>query len=255
MVAAVIGAFVVASYWGPSHWPGAFSPAQSSRSVNAPTPGKEEAERPLGAPAPVAVASSAYRFVFTNSTAPVAYDPCRPIHYVTRLQGAPAAGAAMISQAIAQVSAATGLHFVDDGTTAESASRDRRAYQPERYGDRWAPVLIVWTSAVENPDFAGDRAGQAGSTAASRRDGTRVYVSGQVELDGEKLARIATLPNGRNEAGAIIQHELGHLVGLDHVGDATQLMFATSTGAVTSYAAGDLSGLAMLGRGTCAPDL
>ena len=75
------------------------------------------------------------------------YDPCRPIHYVVRPDGAPPGGAELIRTAVAQVSGATGLQFVDDGPTQEAPSTDREAYQPELYGRRWAPVLIAWSTA------------------------------------------------------------------------------------------------------------
>jgi hypothetical protein len=50
-------------------------------------------------------------------------------------------------------------------------------------------------------------------------------------------------------------HELGHLVGLDHVSDDSQLMSPTLSGDLTDYASGDLEGLAVLGQGQCLPDI
>jgi len=94
----------------------------------------------------------------------VAYDPCRPIHYVTRPDGAPPGEdpliAAAAAAAVAGAGAATGLWFVNDGRTAEAASRQRQAFQPDRYSDRWTPVLLVWETADEQPDFGVDVAGQ-----------------------------------------------------------------------------------------------
>ncbi|MGZ6772885.1 MAG: matrixin family metalloprotease, partial [Mycobacteriaceae bacterium] len=93
------------------------------------------------------------------------------------------------------------------------------------------------------------------SISLSIGDGPRVYVTGQIELDVEKFTRTLAEPGGANENRAVIEHELGHLVGLHHVADPTQLMYATNTGGVTNYAEGDLTGLAALGRGPCEPHL
>lgn len=251
----VVGAFAVAAYWGPSTWRVGLAPQLAARAANIPTPGHEEARQPLGTPAPLPTTSGSHRFTANNGTSPVAYDPCRPIHYVTRAQGTPPVGETLIRESVARVSAATGLKFIDDGATSEGATRDRKAYQPESYGNRWAPVLIVWTNAAENADFVGDVAGQAGSISLSIGDGPRVYVTGQIELDVEKFTRTLAEPDGANENRAVIEHELGHLVGLHHVADPTQLMYATNTGGVTDYAEGDLTGLAALGRGPCEPHL
>ena len=56
-----------------------------------------------------------------DGSSPIAYDPCRPIHYVIRESGSPPNGTQLIASAVASVSAATGLEFVYDGTTAEAA--------------------------------------------------------------------------------------------------------------------------------------
>jgi hypothetical protein len=78
---------------------------------------------------------------------PVAFDPCTPIHFVTRYDGAPPGADALVPAAVAQLSAATGLVLIHDGDSDETPSGGREPRQPERYGDRWAPVLISWSSA------------------------------------------------------------------------------------------------------------
>ena len=49
---------------------------------------------------------------------------------------------------------------------------------------------------------------------------------------------------------AVLLHELGHLVGLAHVDDQGEIMYADGV-TRTSYGAGDLDGLARLGAGGC----
>jgi hypothetical protein len=161
----------------------------------------------------------------------------------------------MILNAISRLSLATGLQFIDDGPTTEAPTFQRAEYQPERYGDRWAPVLIAWVTTEENPDFAASVEGESGSVIVSQNNGPRIYVTGIVELDSSKLSTMLLVPGGASNVYAIILHELGHLVGLAHVADVNQLMFPESGHGVTDFNTGDLAGAAILGRGACVPGL
>ena len=226
------------------------------QSPSRPPPGVEEASAPLGRAAALTSVSASYRFLHTQGDGiqPVAYDPCRPIHVVVNPRTAIAGADTLLRQALDRVGAATGLRFVVDGTTDEAPSADRAAYLPDRYPGRWAPVLIAWSDPTEDPGLAGDVAGLGGSGYV-QTDAGSVYVTGGVELDGPQLAALSTRSDGLDEARGIIEHELGHLVGLDHVEDPTQLMNPVGQPGVTTYAAGDLTGLETLGQGRCFPDL
>ena len=81
--------------------------------------------------------------------------------------------------------------------------------------------------------------------------GKAVYVSGIVVLDREQLSSTST-PD-RALAQAVIQHELGHLVGLDHTADRNQLMFSESQFNVRDYADGDRRGLGVDGIAAVRP--
>ncbi|WP_454049282.1 matrixin family metalloprotease [Cellulomonas sp. Marseille-Q8402] len=219
-----------------------------------PQRGYEEAGERLAPPVSVAEEDASYAFQHTvvedGREAPVAWSPCRPVHVVVDPTGAPADFPAQVWAALDEVAAATGLVFADDGLADEPTSLDRAAFQPDRYGDRWAPVLVGFADASGVPDLSGDVSGIAGvqmvEAAMSR---SAHLVTGTVYLDTELL----TPAPGRTglEYLAVLRHELGHLVGLDHVDDPTQIMYP-STG-VPTFQPGDLAGLAALGRGDCAP--
>jgi hypothetical protein len=227
----------------------------------APPPGVEESDHRLGAPAPVPGGSSSYAFMGKGTDQPfIAYDPCRPIHYVVRPSNAPAGSDKMITEAVASVSRATGLVFINDGPTDEAPATDRPAYQPQRYGNRWAPVLFAWETQAEQPKFTQDllpgsktTLGLGGSMAVTIDGKDATYVTGQVRLNAAALGTMSYGPDGAAAATAAIKHELAHVVGLDHVADPTQLMAATMSDRVHDFAAGDLTGLAMLGNGKCRP--
>jgi len=187
-------------------------------------------------PAVAAPVSTTYAFVRTGPDGiPTTYDPCRPVHYVLSRAHLTAARASAVQAAVRTLSAATGLAFVDDGLTDEAVSTNR--VYGRRPGGDWNPVLVGWATAGDYPPLAGDVAGLGGSTA----DRHGRLVSGQVALDVRGPA-----------PGPVLLHELGHLVGLAHVADPHQLMAPVATGR-TTYAAGDLAGLAAAGAGPCQP--
>lgn len=198
----------------------------TSRPVGYPPVDEGVQDAPLGTPPPVPDSPGPYEFIATQDRdgAPVTWDPCRPIRYVMNPDGAPPGAESLVDEAIARVSAATGLVFVDEGTTDETWTRNRDPYQPDHYGERWAPVLLAWSTDAETPALAGYIAGQRGPIGRSA-------------------------PGGADNVRSVIQHELGHLVGLDHVADPGQLMFSESS--VTDWGSGDLAGLHELGSAQC----
>ncbi|UXM92763.1 matrixin family metalloprotease [Paenarthrobacter sp. JL.01a] len=219
-----------------------------------PLPGREEADAPLGAPPPVLQASSSYKFLAVKADGtPLAYSPCRPIHYVVNSDLAPASWQDLVEEAVQQASNATGLKFIYDGPSSEIPSPNRSGYQPARYGDRWAPVLIAWSTPEQVPRLTGQTVGLGGSSSIGLSNGYKAYVTGTVSLDAPQFAGIVDTPDGDEIGVAVIMHELGHLVGLDHVDDPRQLMYGQASW-VRHYAAGDLTGLAKLGAGPCSKD-
>ncbi len=176
-------------------------------------------------PVPDAPSPSHYSFLGTLPNGdPVTFDPCRPIHYVVRdAPGAGAAGRDAVTQAVAELSLATGLAFVDDG------------------------------DPTETPELEGDTVGVGGGISLGPTGGHRTYVTGMVRLDTPALTRDIGTRQGAANARAVILHELAHVLGAGHSEDSGEIM-AAETG-VTTLGEGDRYALAVLGHGQCVPGL
>jgi hypothetical protein len=174
-------------------------------------------------PAVAAAGTGAHRFAMhqrNQPEVPVTYDPCRPIRVVVNDDQAPAGAEAILGSALEEVGAATGLTFVRAGSSDAVPEGDRASVQP-------------------------------GSGAVSDAvTGRLTYVRGEISLDAPTMRRILSRPDGALAARAIVMHELGHVVGLAHVDDPTELMYERNEGR-TDWGPGDLTGLEVLGTGLC----
>jgi hypothetical protein len=201
----------------------------------------------LARPHEVVTDDGAYRFRFvrTSDGSPVTYDPCRPVRLVVNPSGGPPDGNDLIAEAIREVEEASGFDLQVVGET------DERPRSGRPLGDRatgWAPALIAWSDPAETPGLEGDAAGLGGSQYA--REGDEVaYISGSVTLDAPQLVDGPLYD--RDGVRGVVIHELAHLLGLEHVTDASQLMYPRGTPGITSLQDGDEAGLAALGAVDC----
>jgi len=191
---------------------------------------------------------SDYTFVLTTGGEPVRWNPCQPIHYVLARDGITEGAIGDVQGAIDRLTEVTGVEFTYDGLTDEEPTRNRHAYQPDRYGNRWAPVLIAWVDPAESDIPFEDEGHEAAAVASPQLPDDRpgdVYVSGWVAVNLEDPNPSGfSLPGMQ---GPVVLHELGHVLGLGHAGSDGNLM-EPSGGGVTSFGPGDLAGLAELGR-------
>ncbi|HEY0950237.1 matrixin family metalloprotease [Nocardioides sp.] len=190
-------------------------------------------------------ATYAFAMLQPDGRAPVTWDGCREIHYVVNPDGAPAGHPAIVAAAAADLERASGLRLRYDGTTHDRTFEDRAG--PFGSG---APVLVAWATPEEVPELAGDVAGVGGAEARALTPGRLTYVTGMVALDRDAFAAMARRPGGTALQRAVVEHELGHVLGLGHVDDPAQLMYAETTGQ-RRLAPGDRAGLAVLGDGPC----
>lgn len=201
-------------------------------------------------PAVTATTSGAHTFMFDEGSGPVRYDPCRELAWVLNPSGMPDAAEPLVHAAVESVQRATGLKFAFVGTTTEAASFDRDLFQ-EQYGDGFAPIIIGFATHETNAELEGAVTGIGGSSAVYAAYGDEQFLhSGTVILDADDIERLMSAEGGDAIAQAVVQHELGHVVGLGHVDDESELMHPQNTH-LTEWGPGDLEGLAVVGDGPC----
>ena len=182
-----------------------------------------------------------HAFVATQpgSDDPVGFSPCGHIEVVVNPDRAPRGYDDLVLGSLERLSTASGLQLVLVGETEETwlSGEARRA---------GSPVLIAWSDAEDVPELSGRPAGMGGPTIMTGPDGRSWSASGQVVLDVEDLST-------PQQHATVLDHELAHVLGLDHVDDPRELMSAVNRGQ-TGFGPGDLAGLAALGAIACPGD-
>jgi matrixin len=194
-----------------------------------------------------------FAFIEIDSTTerplPIRFDPCSEVWYVVNTEGAPPGAIADLRRSIQLVTQATGLSLLYEGTTDEVPGFGRHPYQPERYGERWAPLLIGWVDGMTKGLSHGDL-GIGKAAIRENERGDRAIVSGWVMLNAD--ADLA--PGFGNGAtwGEVLMHELAHVLGLAHVDDPGQIMYPEVTLGPARWGSGDREGLRWVGSwGRC----
>lgn len=239
LAALLVGAGAVLGAWGwvaSSPGPSAAGPAGTETEPEADLSGSAQGWRP---------------WERNDDGRPVRWDPCTPIELVVAPRGAYRGFVTDLQAAVDEIEELTGLPLVVRGEVEEEPAADRRAYQPERYGERWAPVLVAFARPGEHdlPIIDVDRG--LGAPVAVGAPGDRTYVTGQIVFNVERGDLVAGAGQRSTSWGATVRHELGHLLGLAHVEDEDQLMHPHPGEGPVAWGRGDRRGLEALAAGGC----
>jgi len=206
---------------------------------------------PLAEPPVIENPSDAYEFWSVERSKngaeiPTRWSSCEAIRYVVNPLHGDEHFIDWVKYTVDEVSAATGLVFEFEGITDQKPKPQTPFDFSER--EEWPAVVIQFASEEQVPDLEGSVAGLALVRQVENTfTGVSRYVSGNIYLD--VTLRSDPPINSEPAYVHVLRHELGHLVGLGHIDDKTQLMYDTPTTNV--FQDGDLTGLSKLGGGPC----
>lgn len=188
-----------------------------------------------------AAAEPAYAFIAMDGDQPIGFSSCRPIQVAVYPAGGPSDAEQLVREAVDRMRSATGLDIVVTGSYGGHAPNWNFDAAPITLLD---PVSVSWQDGAAIADMTDDTAGLGGSAVVGRQ-----RVGGTIALSRDYYAQLAERGD-HDEALAVLLHEFGHVLGLDHVDSTGELMSAVNVGR-TTLGEGDLEGLRRLGRGPC----
>jgi hypothetical protein len=167
--------------------------------------------------------------------APLRWNPCKAIRYTINMGGYDESFRPVITEAIERLEAATGLPLAPAGNSTFMPTNANQSLSGSP-----SELVIALTDEGQTDLLPGSVVGRAGIVFSNS------IIKGSVVVDMGDVG--ANPPWSGTGVGAVLLHELGHAVGLDHVSNATQLMNAVaSPGGPTTYGTGDLTGLWQVG--------
>jgi hypothetical protein len=215
---------------------------------SAPPAAPSEADSASGAAAAMETRGQGFAFWGTaQDGGPLRWDACAPVRFLLSTPEAPEHAERDLRTALEMLADASGLDLVLLGTTEERPSADRALVERDGDGWRWRPVLVAWAApgATDLPLTPVDRG--VALPVAVRDGGREGYVTGQVVINSARDDLVPGFSDRRDAIGATLVHEVGHILGLDHVDDVTQLMSADPGSGPVRFGEGDLRGLRALG--------
>jgi hypothetical protein len=194
-------------------------------------------QKPPGSP-------KAFNFALKLHGQPVHWNKCQTIDYRLSSSKAPAHALKQVKRAIKLLHRGSGLRFKYLGKSKLIPGNTTTLPGHTR-------LLIGWSTPAKSSVLARSGGAEAGVGGFS-------YMStGEIIQGSVVLNRKVTLTSGfgkgpkvgeQGTVGELLLHELGHAVGLAHVKSKSQIMFPELTRKSARYGAGDLNGLAKVGK-------
>jgi hypothetical protein len=182
---------------------------------------------------------------------PYGWDPCTPIRFEVDLAGQRYSALGDIRQAVQLTAVASGLRFEFVGLVEDSSPRriiDAMSFvSPKDDGALgWSPLLITFASDRELRRIGVEDVIARAFPVASISDREQI-VSGLIVVNADAL--LAPGFGSMRSLGPVLEHELGHILGLAHANQAFQLMYETPVS--PRWNDGDRTGLRLLASRPC----
>jgi hypothetical protein len=173
---------------------------------------------------------------YTDAGEPILFSSCTRTFVAINPVNMPSGGRAVVRRAVNDFSDLSGVNFQLGPDTTEPTVLERRAYQPNVYGDRFAPVLI---SFEQDAALAGYATGHRVETA-----GQEVLVSGVMRLGAQD-------PNVANpdKLYAMVLRGLAIAAGLQATGD--QLLAPVPLESALTFSVSEEQLVRSVGEGPC----
>lgn len=178
--------------------------------------------KPVPAYLPGGPDSTDVRWTLTNHNGPVTWDSCAPVHVAINPGPFEDSAYEEIHSALDEIADTVGVRFSVHRTDSFLPTSRWALEAPGDYGAP-PPVLIGWVDAADTDMLGGDT---AGSTVANPQNTVRgrYLVTGAIALDAAQYERFESGTGAGKTRRNLLLHELGHMLGLDHVDSTASLM-------------------------------